>query len=134
MAPRGPDPLSASIASNGLVLSGTSTGQSPFLFETSMENSRSDGDLMGPIDGLSPVRKFPLRFGLGIFQMTLKKHKKPLPRGPAFRVIACRRLPGVQAFFEDTKWSLWWLPEVNNMCRVRALGSRAAGEKMGVPW
>jgi hypothetical protein len=38
-----------------------------------------------------------------------------------------------EAFFEDTKWSLWWLPEVNNMCRVRALGSRAAGEKMGVP-
>lgn len=37
-----------------------------------------------------------------------------------------------KAFFEDTKWSLWWLPEVNNMCRVRALGSRAAGEKMGV--
>ncbi|CAE7196953.1 dnaJ [Symbiodinium natans] len=38
----------------------------------------------------------------------------------------------MHAFFEDTKWSLWWLPEVNNMCRVRALGSRAAGEKMGV--
>ena len=38
-----------------------------------------------------------------------------------------------EAFFEDTKWSLWWLPEVNDMCRVRALGSRAAGEKMGVP-
>ncbi|CAE7253824.1 KIN14N [Symbiodinium sp. CCMP2456] len=37
-----------------------------------------------------------------------------------------------KAFFEDTKWSLWWLPEVNNMCRVRALGSKAAGEKMGV--
>lgn len=36
-----------------------------------------------------------------------------------------------QAFFEDTKWSLWWLPEVNNMCRVRALGSKARGEKMG---
>ncbi|CAJ1375881.1 unnamed protein product [Effrenium voratum] len=37
-----------------------------------------------------------------------------------------------KTFFEDTKWSLWWLPEVNNMCRVRALGSKAAGEKMGV--
>mmetsp|Transcript_9136 Transcript_9136/g.20336 ORF Transcript_9136/g.20336 Transcript_9136/m.20336 type:complete len:908 (-) Transcript_9136:34-2757(-) len=37
-----------------------------------------------------------------------------------------------QAFFEDTKWSLWWLPEINNMCRVRALGSRARGEKTGV--
>lgn len=36
-----------------------------------------------------------------------------------------------QTFFEDTKWSLWWLPEVNNMCRVRALGSRAFGERMG---
>eukprot|EP00442_Polarella_glacialis_P027304 CAMPEP_0115150454 /NCGR_PEP_ID=MMETSP0227-20121206/65056_1 /TAXON_ID=89957 /ORGANISM="Polarella glacialis, Strain CCMP 1383" /LENGTH=411 /DNA_ID=CAMNT_0002560837 /DNA_START=66 /DNA_END=1298 /DNA_ORIENTATION=+ len=36
-----------------------------------------------------------------------------------------------QAFFEDTKWSLWWLPDVNNMCRVRALGSKARGEKMG---
>lgn len=37
-----------------------------------------------------------------------------------------------QSFFDDTKWSLWWLPEVNNMCRVRALGSKARGEKMGV--
>jgi len=37
-----------------------------------------------------------------------------------------------QTFFDDTKWSLWWLPEVNNMCRVRALGSRARGEKTGV--
>lgn len=37
-----------------------------------------------------------------------------------------------QVFFDDTKWSLWWLPEVNNMCRVRALGSKARGEKMGV--
>lgn len=37
-----------------------------------------------------------------------------------------------QGFFDDTKWSLWWLPEVNNMCRVRALGSKAKGEKMGV--
>jgi len=36
-----------------------------------------------------------------------------------------------QAFFDDTKWALWWLPEVNNMCRVRALGSKARGEKMG---
>jgi len=36
-----------------------------------------------------------------------------------------------QSFFEDTKWSLWWLPEVNNMCRIRALGSKARGEKMG---
>ncbi|CAK0848683.1 unnamed protein product [Prorocentrum cordatum] len=36
-----------------------------------------------------------------------------------------------KTFFEDTKWSLWWLPEVNNMCRVRALGSKAFGEKMG---
>lgn len=36
-----------------------------------------------------------------------------------------------QTFFDDTKWSLWWLPEVNNMCRVRALGSKARGEKMG---
>lgn len=37
-----------------------------------------------------------------------------------------------QNFFDDTKWSLWWLPEINNMCRVRALGSRAYGERMGV--
>merc|ERR1719272_1823220 len=36
-----------------------------------------------------------------------------------------------QAFFDDTKWSLWWLPEVNNMCRVRAQGSKARGEKSG---
>mmetsp|Transcript_2988 Transcript_2988/g.6604 ORF Transcript_2988/g.6604 Transcript_2988/m.6604 type:complete len:892 (-) Transcript_2988:68-2743(-) len=35
-------------------------------------------------------------------------------------------------FFKSTKLSLWWVPEVNNMCRVRALGTRARGEKRSV--
>jgi len=34
-----------------------------------------------------------------------------------------------QAFFRATKFALWWVPEVNNMCRIRALGSRARGDK-----
>ena len=55
-------------------------------------------------------------------------------RGGLLMPIPCLGPGNRQAFFEDTKWSLWWLPEVNNMCRVRALGSRAAGEKMGVSW
>eukprot|EP00927_Polykrikos_kofoidii_P021948 TRINITY_DN20637_c0_g1_i1.p1 TRINITY_DN20637_c0_g1~~TRINITY_DN20637_c0_g1_i1.p1 ORF type:complete len:937 (-),score=207.08 TRINITY_DN20637_c0_g1_i1:47-2857(-) len=35
-----------------------------------------------------------------------------------------------QAFFADCKFSLWWLPEVNNMCRVRVMGSRGRGEEL----
>jgi len=34
-------------------------------------------------------------------------------------------------FFETAKFSLWWVPEVNNMCRVRALGSKADGDRRG---
>jgi len=36
-------------------------------------------------------------------------------------------------FFKAAKMSLWWLPEVNNMCRIRALEARtrsSAGEKV----
>jgi len=36
-------------------------------------------------------------------------------------------------FFKAAKLSLWWLPEVNNMCRIRALEARtrsSAGEKV----
>lgn len=36
-----------------------------------------------------------------------------------------------QSFFQEAKFSLWWLPEINNMCRIRALGSRARGDEMG---
>eukprot|EP00928_Gymnodinium_smaydae_P000041 TRINITY_DN1001_c0_g2_i1.p1 TRINITY_DN1001_c0_g2~~TRINITY_DN1001_c0_g2_i1.p1 ORF type:complete len:942 (+),score=260.03 TRINITY_DN1001_c0_g2_i1:132-2957(+) len=36
-----------------------------------------------------------------------------------------------QSFFVDCKYSLWWLPEVNNMCRVRVVGSRGRGEELG---
>mmetsp|Transcript_15432 Transcript_15432/g.35232 ORF Transcript_15432/g.35232 Transcript_15432/m.35232 type:complete len:891 (+) Transcript_15432:87-2759(+) len=32
-------------------------------------------------------------------------------------------------FFKLTKLSLWWVPEVNNMCRIRALGVKARGDK-----
>lgn len=32
-------------------------------------------------------------------------------------------------FFQDAKFSLWWLPEVNNMCRVRTLGSKTREDK-----
>eukprot|EP00928_Gymnodinium_smaydae_P032371 TRINITY_DN23464_c0_g1_i4.p1 TRINITY_DN23464_c0_g1~~TRINITY_DN23464_c0_g1_i4.p1 ORF type:complete len:974 (+),score=269.93 TRINITY_DN23464_c0_g1_i4:93-2924(+) len=34
-----------------------------------------------------------------------------------------------ESFFKDTKFSLWWLPDMNNMCRVRCLGSKAKGDK-----
>lgn len=34
------------------------------------------------------------------------------------------------SFFGDCKFSLWWLPEVNNMCRIRVLGSRGYGEQL----
>eukprot|EP00913_Durusdinium_trenchii_P019118 g17966.t1 len=36
-----------------------------------------------------------------------------------------------QSFFASTKLALWWLPEVNNMCRIRKLGSKARGDKRG---
>lgn len=38
-------------------------------------------------------------------------------------------------FFESTKFSLWWVAsdsDVNNMCRVRAMGSKAKGDRRGV--
>lgn len=38
---------------------------------------------------------------------------------------------GFEEFFQATKFSLWWLPQVNNMCRVRSLGSKARGDKRG---
>ncbi|CAJ1402292.1 unnamed protein product [Effrenium voratum] len=34
-----------------------------------------------------------------------------------------------QSFFLGSKFALWWLPEVNNMCRIRSLGSKARGDK-----
>lgn len=46
-------------------------------------------------------------------------------------VMRCSDAKGVDSnqFFQETKMSLWWVPEVNNMCRIRALGSRAHGDK-----
>ncbi|CAK0824119.1 unnamed protein product [Prorocentrum cordatum] len=32
-------------------------------------------------------------------------------------------------FFQNAKFSLWWLPDVNNMCRVRTLGSKTREDK-----
>lgn len=37
-----------------------------------------------------------------------------------------------EEFFQSTKLSLWWLPEVNNLCRIRSLGSKARGDKRSV--
>mmetsp|Transcript_24282 Transcript_24282/g.53991 ORF Transcript_24282/g.53991 Transcript_24282/m.53991 type:complete len:858 (-) Transcript_24282:63-2636(-) len=37
-----------------------------------------------------------------------------------------------QKFFGSTKFSLWWLPEMNNLCRIRAVGSKAKGDKRPV--
>eukprot|EP00929_Paragymnodinium_shiwhaense_P007961 TRINITY_DN111888_c0_g1_i1.p1 TRINITY_DN111888_c0_g1~~TRINITY_DN111888_c0_g1_i1.p1 ORF type:complete len:1062 (-),score=339.81 TRINITY_DN111888_c0_g1_i1:187-3372(-) len=34
---------------------------------------------------------------------------------------------GFKEFFKATKFSLWWLPEVNNMCRLRTLDSAGIG-------
>ncbi|CAE8725615.1 unnamed protein product, partial [Polarella glacialis] len=36
-----------------------------------------------------------------------------------------------QNFFSGTKLAIWWLPEVNNMCRIRGLGSKARGDRKG---
>eukprot|EP00927_Polykrikos_kofoidii_P061318 TRINITY_DN56162_c0_g1_i1.p1 TRINITY_DN56162_c0_g1~~TRINITY_DN56162_c0_g1_i1.p1 ORF type:complete len:978 (+),score=193.32 TRINITY_DN56162_c0_g1_i1:99-3032(+) len=37
-----------------------------------------------------------------------------------------------QTFFKGTKFSLWWLPDVNNMCRVRSHGSKTKHDKKAV--
>eukprot|EP00933_Yihiella_yeosuensis_P080850 TRINITY_DN94365_c0_g1_i1.p1 TRINITY_DN94365_c0_g1~~TRINITY_DN94365_c0_g1_i1.p1 ORF type:complete len:443 (-),score=88.35 TRINITY_DN94365_c0_g1_i1:40-1254(-) len=39
---------------------------------------------------------------------------------------------GFQDFFQAAKFSLWWLPEVNNMCRLRARESAASGVDGGM--
>eukprot|EP00971_Amphidinium_carterae_P182141 3614701-Amphidinium_carterae.1 len=31
-------------------------------------------------------------------------------------------------FFRDAKFSLWWLPEVNNMCRLRPTTTAMQGQ------
>eukprot|EP00929_Paragymnodinium_shiwhaense_P068744 TRINITY_DN34633_c0_g1_i1.p1 TRINITY_DN34633_c0_g1~~TRINITY_DN34633_c0_g1_i1.p1 ORF type:complete len:990 (+),score=253.19 TRINITY_DN34633_c0_g1_i1:57-2972(+) len=45
--------------------------------------------------------------------------------------VQCRRDVKVefQQFFKGTKFSLWWLPEVNNMCRIRCHGLKARADK-----
>lgn len=35
-------------------------------------------------------------------------------------------------FFQDAKFSLWWLPEVNNMCRLRPVGTAGVGQDGGM--
>eukprot|EP00929_Paragymnodinium_shiwhaense_P073452 TRINITY_DN3742_c0_g1_i1.p1 TRINITY_DN3742_c0_g1~~TRINITY_DN3742_c0_g1_i1.p1 ORF type:complete len:1227 (+),score=309.43 TRINITY_DN3742_c0_g1_i1:134-3814(+) len=35
-------------------------------------------------------------------------------------------------FFRDAKFSLWWLPEVNNMCRLRPTTTAAVGQDGGL--
>lgn len=35
-------------------------------------------------------------------------------------------------FFQDAKFSLWWLPEVNNMCRLRPTSSAGVGQDGGL--
>eukprot|EP00931_Biecheleriopsis_adriatica_P007380 TRINITY_DN108670_c0_g1_i1.p1 TRINITY_DN108670_c0_g1~~TRINITY_DN108670_c0_g1_i1.p1 ORF type:complete len:981 (-),score=222.15 TRINITY_DN108670_c0_g1_i1:17-2959(-) len=35
-------------------------------------------------------------------------------------------------FFRDAKFSLWWLPQVNNMCRLRAHGSSSGNHGAGI--
>merc|ERR1719420_2333916 len=35
-------------------------------------------------------------------------------------------------FFQDAKFSLWWLPEVNNMCRLRPTSTAGVGQDGGM--
>eukprot|EP00931_Biecheleriopsis_adriatica_P062473 TRINITY_DN37661_c0_g1_i1.p1 TRINITY_DN37661_c0_g1~~TRINITY_DN37661_c0_g1_i1.p1 ORF type:complete len:1263 (-),score=351.72 TRINITY_DN37661_c0_g1_i1:122-3910(-) len=35
-------------------------------------------------------------------------------------------------FFKESKYSLWWLPEVNNMCRIRPQSSAGVGQDGGL--
>ncbi|CAK0845872.1 unnamed protein product [Prorocentrum cordatum] len=35
-------------------------------------------------------------------------------------------------FFRDAKFSLWWLPEVNNMCRLRPTTTASSGQDGGM--
>lgn len=39
---------------------------------------------------------------------------------------------GFQEFFQQARFSLWWLPEVNNMCRLRARDSAGQGVDGGL--
>ncbi|CAE7233683.1 Dnajb8 [Symbiodinium natans] len=39
---------------------------------------------------------------------------------------------GFQEFFQAAKFSLWWLPEVNNMCRLRARETAGQGMEGGI--
>ncbi|CAE7300144.1 dnaJ [Symbiodinium natans] len=62
-------------------------------------------------------------------------HPESFVRGLGRRVAVHSRGDAPDAdfktFFAGTKLALWWLPEVNNMCRIRGLGSKARGDKRG---
>eukprot|EP00930_Biecheleria_cincta_P097389 TRINITY_DN89102_c0_g1_i1.p1 TRINITY_DN89102_c0_g1~~TRINITY_DN89102_c0_g1_i1.p1 ORF type:complete len:817 (+),score=187.59 TRINITY_DN89102_c0_g1_i1:31-2481(+) len=67
------------------------------------------------------------------FMMQPVGHPESFVRQLGCRVVVHARSddPDVDfgSFFGSTKLALWWLPEVNNMCRIRALGSKARGDK-----
>lgn len=50
------------------------------------------------------------------------------------RIQARDEVPGVgfRDFFAAARFSLWWLPEVNNMCRLRAQSTAAQGVEGGI--
>eukprot|EP00927_Polykrikos_kofoidii_P059603 TRINITY_DN54749_c0_g1_i1.p1 TRINITY_DN54749_c0_g1~~TRINITY_DN54749_c0_g1_i1.p1 ORF type:complete len:945 (-),score=192.98 TRINITY_DN54749_c0_g1_i1:99-2849(-) len=39
---------------------------------------------------------------------------------------------GFEEFFREAKFSLWWLPQQNNMCHLRSQASAAVGERGGL--
>jgi len=69
------------------------------------------------------------------FMMTPLGHPECFVRSLGRRVVVHSRSDdpdsNFQAFFASTKLALWWLPEVNNMCRIRKMGSKARGDKRG---
>lgn len=69
------------------------------------------------------------------FMMTPFGHPECFVRSLGRRVVVHSRSDdpdaNFQSFFGSTKLALWWLPEVNNMCRIRKLGSKARGDKRG---
>ncbi|CAE7189460.1 dnaJ [Symbiodinium sp. CCMP2456] len=69
------------------------------------------------------------------FMMQPVGHPESFIRGLGRRVVVHSRGDAPDAdfktFFTGTKLALWWLPEVNNMCRIRGLGSKARGDKRG---
>ncbi|CAE8637411.1 unnamed protein product [Polarella glacialis] len=100
---------------------------------------------MGPdlrAASMAPRQRIPREFMLQPIGSPDKFLRYADERARAHCVVQCRddaRLDGKSGletfvpFFQAAKLSLWWLPDVNNMCRIRALEARtrsSAGERV----